>query len=115
MKKDLVDLKKLVVEVLSGTALNNHENIEYLNKIIHEVAPSSVNSIPVNQSISIVTNPVKAPQTIEVEESLSLEEKEKTMIKKALEKYRGKRKNAAKELGISERTLYRKINEYNLK
>jgi transcriptional regulator with PAS, ATPase and Fis domain len=49
-----------------------------------------------------------------IEESLSLEDQEIELIKKALEKYRGKRKYAAKELGISERTLYRKIKEYNL-
>jgi transcriptional regulator of acetoin/glycerol metabolism len=48
------------------------------------------------------------------EESLSLVDKEKEMIIKALEKYGGKRKNASQELGISERTLYRKIKEYNL-
>jgi transcriptional regulator with PAS, ATPase and Fis domain len=50
-----------------------------------------------------------------IEESLSLHEKEKEMIKKALEKHNGKRKDAASELGISERTLYRKIKEYNIK
>ena len=50
-----------------------------------------------------------------IEESLSLQEKEKEMIKKALEKHNGKRKDAAKELGISERTLYRKIKEYHIK
>jgi transcriptional regulator with PAS, ATPase and Fis domain len=50
-----------------------------------------------------------------VEESLSLQEKEKQLIHKALEKHRGKRKSAAKELGISERTLYRKIHEYDIK
>ena len=50
----------------------------------------------------------------EVEESLSLEDREKELINKALEKHRGKRKYAAAELGISERTLYRKIKEYNL-
>jgi transcriptional regulator with PAS, ATPase and Fis domain len=50
----------------------------------------------------------------EVEESLSLEDREKELIQKALEKHRGKRKYAAGELGISERTLYRKIKEYNL-
>ena len=50
----------------------------------------------------------------EVEESLSLEEKEKEFIQKALQKHRGRRKLAAKELGISERTLYRKMNEYNI-
>jgi len=48
------------------------------------------------------------------EESLSIQKKEEDLIRKALEKHRGRRKNAAKELGISERTLYRKIKEYNL-
>ncbi len=50
----------------------------------------------------------------EVEESLSLEDKEKELIRKALDKHRGKRKKAAEELGISERTLYRKIKEWNI-
>ncbi len=49
-----------------------------------------------------------------IEESLSLSDKEVEMIKKALEKYNGKRKMAANELGISERTLYRKIKEYGI-
>jgi len=49
-----------------------------------------------------------------IEESLSLQKKEIDMIRKALEKYNGKRKNAARELGISERTLYRKIKEYDI-
>jgi transcriptional regulator with PAS, ATPase and Fis domain len=50
-----------------------------------------------------------------IEESLSLEDKEIELIKKALEKHNGKRKYAAEELGISERTLYRKIKEHNIK
>ena len=50
----------------------------------------------------------------EIEESLSLEDREKELIQKALVKHKGKRKYAAAELGISERTLYRKIKEYNL-
>jgi transcriptional regulator with PAS, ATPase and Fis domain len=49
-----------------------------------------------------------------VEESLSLEKKEVEMIRKALDRHNGKRKDAARELGISERTLYRKIKEYNI-
>jgi transcriptional regulator with PAS, ATPase and Fis domain len=49
-----------------------------------------------------------------LEESLSLKKKDIEMIKKAIEKHNGKRKNAARELGISERTLYRKIKEYNI-
>lgn len=53
-------------------------------------------------------------EDIEEEESLSLQEKELELIKKSLEKHGGKRKDAAEELGISERTLYRKIKYYNL-
>ena len=68
--------------------------------------------------VSQFTHPLEAKpnyqEAIEVEESLSLEDKEKEMIKKALEKHRGKRKYAAQDLGISERTLYRKIKEYNI-
>ncbi len=61
-------------------------------------------------------NPINNIQDTEeiIEESLSLSDKEVEMIKKALEKYNGKRKMAAKELGISERTLYRKIKEYGI-
>jgi transcriptional regulator with PAS, ATPase and Fis domain len=54
------------------------------------------------------------PEHVEVEETLSLEDKEVEMIRKALKKHRNKRKYAAQELGISERTLYRKIKEYRL-
>ena len=53
-------------------------------------------------------------EEIEEEENLSLQQKELELIKKSLEKYQGKRKDAADELGISERTLYRKIKQYNL-
>jgi transcriptional regulator with PAS, ATPase and Fis domain len=53
-------------------------------------------------------------EEIQEEESLSLHDKELELIKKSLKKYNGKRKDAAKELGISERTLYRKIKQYNL-
>ena len=67
--------------------------------------PQGVNIIPKGQAFE---------QHEEVEESLSIEEKEIELIKKALEKYRGKRKYAARDLGISERTLYRKIKEYDL-
>jgi len=116
MKKDLTDLKKLVVEIINqteGEERFNSENIKYLNKIYHEIDPLA------NDLAAQVPN-LHAKETIqisepEVEESLSLEEREKDLISKALDKTKGKRKIAAKELGISERTLYRKINEYNIK
>ena len=59
-------------------------------------------------------NQAIAPRTINVEESLSLFEQEKRLIEKSLLKHKGKRKSAADELGISERTLYRKLKEFRL-
>ncbi len=81
------------------------------------IAPSIVEK-PHVQDVPYSNNTVDDEEEYEVhevvEESLSLEDQEKDLIKKALEKHRGKRKYAALELGISERTLYRKIKEYNL-
>jgi transcriptional regulator with PAS, ATPase and Fis domain len=62
--------------------------------------------------VGTVVEPIQ--DSVVIEESLSIQEKEIDLIKKALAKYNGKRKNAAKELGISERTLYRKIKEHNI-
>jgi transcriptional regulator with PAS, ATPase and Fis domain len=74
-----------------------------------------------NISETTLEHPAQKPEDkyhfaeeIQEEESLSLHDKELELIKKSLEKYNGKRKDAAKELGISERTLYRKIKQYNL-
>ena len=74
----------------------------------HAHAPMKIERVP---TASEETNDV---EHTEVEEVLSLIEKEKELIKKALQKHKGRRKTAADELGISERTLYRKINEYDL-
>jgi transcriptional regulator with PAS, ATPase and Fis domain len=117
MKKDLTDVKKLVVDIIKGTALNTNENIPVLNRLFEELNDIEIeNGIKVSQPLKYGHSSVSInDRPIEVEESLSLEEREKSLIKKALEKHRGKRKNAAKELGISERTLYRKINEYEIK
>ena len=81
-----------------------------MNKDVKENYNSNYSSKP---SISYQSQQMHEHE--EVEEILSLEEKEKEMITKALDKHRGKRKYAANELGISERTLYRKIKEYGLK
>ena len=59
-------------------------------------------------------NIIELPVDAAVSESLSLEDKEVEMIKKALKKHNGRRKRAAAELGISERTLYRKIKQYDM-
>jgi transcriptional regulator with PAS, ATPase and Fis domain len=121
MKRDLTDLKKIVFDVVqNGTEQVelNESNSQILNRLGRESESlSQTISIP-DQSITITTpqqnyQPVTKHEV--VEESLSIADKEKELIEKALEKYKGKRKFAAKELGISERTLYRKINEYGIK
>ncbi len=125
MKKDMVDMKKMMLGMLQNGIDDKHlqeENAQFINKLYSDIqqpqfyqsAPTS--STPPPTSSSFIT-PVNPPLTdhVEVEEeSLSIEGREKELIIKALEKYRGRRKNASKELGISERTLYRKIKEYGI-
>jgi transcriptional regulator with PAS, ATPase and Fis domain len=123
MKKDLTDLKKLVIEMVSKNAnidLNNDQET-LINRFYDDVqTPASPTKIlPPGRSEDSFGFPEKSQEDKfekheEVEESLSLEDREKELIKKALIKHNGKRKYAASELGISERTLYRKIKEYNL-
>jgi transcriptional regulator with PAS, ATPase and Fis domain len=116
MKKDLNDLKKIVFDVIShngGDHLPGEEQKQILNKLYDDVQHQQV-----EQPAMTIERPQPTVSAIqphqEVEESLSLVEKEKEFIQKALQKYKGKRKYAARELGISERTLYRKMNEYNI-
>jgi len=122
MKRDITDMKKLVLGILQNTDQipdfkdNNEQLIHKLSsEFSHELVPSQPN-ITIHPSNISPAKDIKVPQhEVVVEESLSLADKEKEMIKKAIEKHRGKRKYAARELGISERTLYRKINEYGIK
>lgn len=122
MKRDLTELKKLVVQVLQadgGTAISPEDKEKIISRLYQDITPEINKMLPEPTSqVNQFTHPVEAKpnyqEAIEVEESLSLEDKEKEMIKKALEKHRGKRKYAAQDLGISERTLYRKIKEYNI-
>lgn len=125
MKKDLGDLKKVVIDLVNNEGnTTREENEEIIDRIYRDVKQDNVGQAPLqlrapekkeDEPIYEIHKPEEFQPTEEVvEESLSLEEKEKEFIKKALQKYNGKRKDAAKELGISERTLYRKIKEYNL-
>ena len=102
MKKDLTELKKITFDLIQ-----KEENTE----IMQAVNPTIFNDAT---DRSILVNPNTDTQPIEVEESLSLFEQEKRLIEKSLLKHKGKRKNAAAELGISERTLYRKLKEFGL-
>jgi len=123
MKKDLTELKKLVLEVINnGQSVNlNQDQTALVNRIyqdVYEDAPVSARMLPAGTANDAHTAYPTTSEAFEIheeiEESLSLEDREKELIQKALEKHRGKRKYAALELGISERTLYRKIKEYQL-
>ncbi|HBH47561.1 MAG TPA: sigma-54-dependent Fis family transcriptional regulator, partial [Bacteroidales bacterium] len=117
MKNDMNDLKKLVLDIMQKGPVDTNlhaNNAQILEKLIQE-EPSLVNNEPPKQHFNVPERDDIIQDTEEIiEESLSLEEKEKEFIIKALDKHNGKRKYAAEELGISERTLYRKIKEYNI-
>lgn len=125
MKNDLNDLKKLTLELMENDNLSSFQkkNLDLINKIYGEKDKNTDNSLEVisNKSDKIKENQevdasdkYEYAETVVEEEPLSLIEKEIEMIKKALIRSNGKRKSAAKELGISERTLYRKIKQFNL-
>jgi DNA-binding NtrC family response regulator len=132
MKNDINNLKKLVNEIIEKGA--DVDQVQRDNKTLMKTLSHNSQDIPeVRESVefeqknnadsreksqpfeerSPEDNPIEDTEEY-VEESLSLEQKEIELIKKALDKHDGKRKYAAKDLGISERTLYRKIKEYNL-
>jgi DNA-binding NtrC family response regulator len=117
MKKDMNDMKQLVSELMHNTGNDpewRERNAQLIDNLRVESTPVIQTSDP---GITIQRKSESEPiqNHAEVEESLSLEEKEKEFIKKALIKYKGRRKMAARELGISERTLYRKMNEYDIR
>jgi transcriptional regulator with PAS, ATPase and Fis domain len=134
MKKDMNDLKKLVHEIMNGQVPVNpvvhdgtfspsylsHES--FLNQQVAKPDFHQDNLIHDNKGFAGMADEVEDYQDAEeyhevvesVQKPLSLEDMERQMIKKTLEKHRGKRKAAADELKISERTLYRKIKEYGI-
>jgi DNA-binding NtrC family response regulator len=76
--------------------------------------PASGNIYPVAKQPMIISEAREIQHPIVVDESLNIIEKEKELIEKALKKHKGKRKDASSDLGISERTLYRKLKEYDI-
>lgn len=119
MKKDMNDLKKLVHDLMDdGQPSKTHEdNAQLIRKLYQQEADEYKASQPPYPAPVILKNAGhdNIQDTEEfVEESLSLEDKEIEMIRKSIDKHNGKRKLAARELGISERTLYRKIKEYKI-
>ncbi len=110
MKNDMNDLKSLVHEIIENGVDNINEE-PAVNKLSETKTFETHKNIP--QTIEIKNSNIEDTEEF-VEESLSLVDKEMELIKKSLDKHKGKRKNAADELGISERTLYRKIKEYDI-
>jgi transcriptional regulator with PAS, ATPase and Fis domain len=125
MKRDLTDVKKLVIDILKsgGGNISSEDKTAIIQKLYQDISLDTDKIIdkPYDEEKEATTLDTSHSyqndfqEHVIVEESLSLEEREKELIQKALEKHRGKRKFAAQDLGISERTLYRKIKEYDLK
>src|SRR4051812_23186931 len=131
MKKDVTELKKMFVEILQNPSLAHATNDFAKETVQREYAVNGndYNNSPVLATAQTTALPVNLQQSNqpvilphkdeihaheEVEESLNIMDKEKELIIKALKKHRGKRKDAALDLGISERTLYRKLKEYDI-
>ncbi len=131
MQRDLNDVKKLTLELLkNGNTTKVQEEHSTLIDKMHSDTQRNEESLATimedeemsqENDVEVLNIPEKASEDkyhfvedIVEEENLSLQEKELELIKKSLEKYKGKRKDAAEELGISERTLYRKIKQYDL-
>ena len=121
MRNDITDLKKLTQELIKEKKGEKKEqDTQFLIDKIYGKDDDKISN-----TLEIISNPQQKTYQEDakintyddaetIEETISLQEKEFEMIKQALERNKGKRKLAAKELGISERTLYRKINQYNL-
>jgi transcriptional regulator with PAS, ATPase and Fis domain len=117
MRNDMNELKKYVHENMHKTEDGEMHpaSSHVMPKFVHDVEPIIADDKPVRK-YDIQRDPGEDIQDTQeiTEESLSLADKEIEMIRKALERHKGKRKHAANELGISERTLYRKIKEFNI-
>ena len=130
MKSDLNDLKKLTMELMQN---DNHSDVQKNNEGLIQKIYNKEDTLESEEESKILALPTKQREenVIEIvkdneekftyidaveeqEETLSLHDKELELIKKSLERHKGKRKLAADELGISERTLYRKIKQYDL-
>ena len=120
MRNDINDLKKLTLDLMKGdNTLKVKEENKHLIQKIYSEKPAE---LPKDNNVEVVryndsfnnNEDYEFAETIDADESLSIQDKEIELIKKSLERNNGKRKLAAKELGISERTLYRKIKQYDL-
>ena len=124
MKGDLNDLKKLTLELMQTSNISEFKknNEQLINKVYQKdnySTDENVEIVDIEKNRTDIKNEKIEDdfdyiQEVKAIESLSIQEKELELIKKSLEKHAGKRKLAANELGISERTLYRKIKQFDL-
>lgn len=117
MRRDITELKKLVFEIMKTGGKPETWPKDFPQNLHKFIGESDIyDHDPADMSIhhTYDTNSEPLAESEVLEESLSLEKRELELITKALEKHGGRRRNAAKELGISERTLYRKIKEYDI-
>ena len=120
LKNDVTKMKRVIVNLINNNELSKNEKTAIITRLHTNEEELSNHQSPVINDFTIEhkneqsTFQESFQESVEIEESLSLEEREKELIQKALKKHNGRRKNAAKELGISERTLYRKIKEYEI-
>lgn len=120
MKKDVTELKRMFLEVLQNPAIatQNPAILNELKEMKTQDSPAmlmhSAGLMPAPSQPMLMHHHDDIQDHEEVEESLNIMDKEKELIEKALKKHKGKRKDAALDLGISERTLYRKLKEYDI-
>jgi transcriptional regulator with PAS, ATPase and Fis domain len=132
MKKDVNELKKMFFEILQNPTIagqtGNFTRETIMNELKEDIAPTALHNhmmaAPTNLPQHVPSVQINSNQPLiidndhqshfEVDESLNIMDKEKELILKALKKHRGRRKDASTDLGISERTLYRKIKEYDI-
>lgn len=114
MKRDINDMKKLVLDIIKTSEISNEvQHYPIIQQLYKDVENSHQPAMEYDSAGEVGSmDGFYTPEIID--ESLSIQKKEIDLIKKAIEKHKGKRKIAAKELGISERTLYRKIKEYGI-
>ncbi len=122
MKNDINDLKKILYQIVQSgndkveqTDLAREFAVQYASENVREAAFLDQHAVRINTANNpVIIQKPEVQQHEEVEESLSIDDKEQELIRKALAKHKGKRRDAALDLGISERTLYRKIKEYKI-
>jgi len=119
MKRDINEMKKLVVDILNQGEISHDLKRDH-QPILTQLYKEFDDSNAVHSKVEV--QPRNEPGEMDtfynhedLDESLSIQKKEIDLIRRAIDKHGGKRKNAAKELGISERTLYRKIKEYGIR